>query len=293
MTLNEYQNRRDMTAKEFVEELKRRGCTYDQENGGILSANGKRKGHLATNGYKIVMIQKDKRCRYMCEQRCVWWWFHPDTDESMVVDHLNCDRGDNRIENLEAVTSAENARRTSERGRCNPPVGEKSGKTKLTDREALAIRYLQQQGMPRKDIAAFIVGDKAKAPRVTVDRIVNKVRFGHLEDPADIWAVYPTIVAATADTGLPEREQVINAAMGLSGEVGEVVDILKKHLYHKHPLDEDHLKEEVGDVLFYLTWLSVLVCGFDRAEIMLRNAAKLLHRYPNGFEADRSIHREE
>lgn len=280
-----------MTANEFVQELKNRGCYYDAQCGGICSKSGKRKGHLTTNGYRMVMFQKENQCHYICEHRAVWWWFHPDTDEELVIDHINCDRSDNRIENLQAVRQKENVRLTFERGRGNPRRGEDSGKTNITDREALTIRYLAQQGIPRKDIAAMIVGDKAKHPSVTVNRIINKTRFGHLEDPADIWTVYPMIVSATARTELPEREQMLNALLGLAGEAGEVVDLIKKHLYQGHELDKDHLQEELGDVLFYWTWLAVLVFGFDRAEIMIRNADKLKARYPDGFDAERSMHR--
>lgn len=280
-----------MDARSFVDELLERGCYYDPISGGIKSKNGKPKGHPATNGYRIVSFQKDGKIHYMCEHRAVWWMHHPETDESLVIDHINSDRSDNRLENLQAVTQIENVHLTFERGRGNTCKGEKSGKTNLTDREALAIRYLDQIGMPRKDISAFIVGDKAKHPQVTVNRIIERTRFGHLEDPADIWSVYPTIVSATAQTDSPKKEQISNACMGLCGEAGEVIDLLKKHLYHMHDLDEDELKKELGDVLFYWTWLAVLIFGFDRAEIMLRNAEKLQARYPDGFEAEKSLHR--
>lgn len=280
-----------MSVREFVAELRKRGCYYDAEHGGICSKTGKRKGRLATNGYKIVLLQKDKTDYYVCEHRAVWWWFNPNTDENMVIDHINSDRGDNRIENLQAVTQQENTRLTHERGRANICRGEDSGKTNLTNREAMTIRYLAQDGFPRKDIAAMIVGDKANHPLVTVNRIINGTRFGHLEDPADIWAVYPTIVSATARTELSTNDQIMNSILGLAGETGEVVDLVKKHLYQGHDLDKDLLMEELGDVLFYWTWLAVLIYGFDRAEIMLRNADKLKARYPYGFDPDKSQHR--
>ena len=281
-----------MQINEFINLLRERGCYYDEVNGGICSRNGKRKGHLATNGYKIVLLQKDKQQHYMCEQRVVWWWFHPETDINLVIDHINNDRSDNRIENLQAVTQQRNTQLTHERGRGNVCNGEKSSKTNLTDREAMTIRYLAQEGMPRKDIATMIVGDKAKHPLVTVNRIIERTRFGHLEDPADVWAVYPTIVSATARTDLPIEDQIANAAMGLAGEAGEVIDAIKKHLYQGHDIELDDIAEELGDVLFYWTWLAVLVFGFDRAEIMLRNAVKLKARYPEGFDSERSLHRQ-
>lgn len=281
-----------LSAKDFVALLRANGCSYDGKHGGILSKNGKSKGHMTTNGYKMVMLQKNGVEYYACEHRCVWWWHHPDTDDRLVIDHLNCDRADNRIENLEAVTSKENARRTQSRGRANTPRGERSGRAKLTDREALAIRYLNQIGVPREDIAAILLKDKSLHPRKMIDRVISKVRYGHLEDPSDIWCVYPAVVAASARTDLPRDAQINNALLGLSGEVGELVDLYKKHLYQGHPLDLDLVKEEAGDILFYLTWLIVLLEGMDRAEILLRNADKLQRRYPDGFSVERSVHRD-
>lgn len=281
-----------MNIQDFIKELKARGCYYDAVNGGIRSKNDIPKGHLCTNGYKMVQIQKDKKIYYQLEHRVVWWWFNSESDVKLVVDHINCDRGDNRIENLELVTIRENVRRTIARERNNPPVGEKSGKTKLIDREALTIRYLKQSGLSNKDIADWIVKDKAVHPCTTVSRIISGVRFGHLKDPTDIWAVYPVLVSATAKTDKPEREQLEEIALGLVGESGEVVDLIKKHLFQGHTIDPDKMKEELGDVLFYLTWLCVLVLGYDRTEVMLRNADKLSRRYPDGFSFERSINRE-
>lgn len=280
--------------KQFVELARKHGCAYDREKGGIVSKQGRPKGHLTTNGYKIVYIQDNGIDYYMCEQRVVWWWFHENDDAALVIDHLNSDRGDNRIENLEAVTQKENSRRMRERGRDNPARAERSGKTKLTNKEAMTIRYLAQKGMPRKDIIYFLhIDKKAKSPRQTVDRVIQGVRFGSVKDPADIWAVYPTIVAATARMDLPRDEQIKNALLGLAGEVGELLDIFKKHYYQGHPINNDELISEAGDILFYYTWLMVLCCGLDRAEIMLRNAAKLQERYPEGFSTERSLHRAE
>lgn len=81
------------------------------------------------------------------------------------------------------------------------------------------------------------------------------------------------------------------AALGLAGEVGEVVDHVKKHLFQGHSIDLDHLKNELGDVLWYFS-LACEACNFDLPDIMATNVAKLQKRYPNGFETERSMHRE-
>lgn len=81
------------------------------------------------------------------------------------------------------------------------------------------------------------------------------------------------------------------AALGLAGETGEVVDQVKKLLFQGHPLDPQHLKKELGDVFWYFE-LVLEACGFTLAEVMSCNVEKLRRRYPNGFEIERSLHRE-
>ena len=80
--------------------------------------------------------------------------------------------------------------------------------------------------------------------------------------------------------------------IGLCGETGECADIVKKFLFQGHKLDYDHLAEELGDVAWYLT-IAAHAIGYDLDEILLKNCEKLRKRYPDGFDPDRSINREE
>ena len=74
-------------------------------------------------------------------------------------------------------------------------------------------------------------------------------------------------------------------AMGLAGECGEVVDLLKKVEYHGRPLDRDALVKEAGDLYWYFTALR-LVLGISLDEVMAANVAKLRARYPDGFSIE-------
>lgn len=76
--------------------------------------------------------------------------------------------------------------------------------------------------------------------------------------------------------------RMINAALGLSGEAGEVVDIIKKHITYNKPLDLVALKSELGDVLWYV---SLMLTSIDSSfeEVMQMNIDKLKTRYPGGF----------
>ena len=89
-----------------------------------------------------------------------------------------------------------------------------------------------------------------------------------------------------------QQNLVTNMCMGISGETGEVIDIIKKHLYQGHELDKTHLIEELGDVMFYIVNLATLY-EIDMQIVLQKNVDKLLKRYPNGFSAERSVNRNE
>lgn len=78
--------------------------------------------------------------------------------------------------------------------------------------------------------------------------------------------------------------------MGLNGEAGECIDILKKHLFQGHDLDVDHIAKELGDVAWYLA-ISAHAINYDLDSIMAANIAKLQARYPDGFDAEHSRNR--
>lgn len=84
--------------------------------------------------------------------------------------------------------------------------------------------------------------------------------------------------------------RVLNGALGLSGEAGEFNDILKKHYFQGHPLDRDHLAKELGDIMWYVA-IAADAIGYDLDTIASMNVRKLEARYPNGFEADKSLNR--
>jgi NTP pyrophosphatase (non-canonical NTP hydrolase) len=97
---------------------------------------------------------------------------------------------------------------------------------------------------------------------------------------------YQEAVFRTMNTKISWREGMCNFLMGLAGEVGEVTEPVKKHLFHGKPLDLDKIKTELGDVLWYLTATADLM-GFSLEDIAQKNADKLMARYPNGFNAKR------
>lgn len=86
---------------------------------------------------------------------------------------------------------------------------------------------------------------------------------------------------------------VIYAAMGMCGEAGEASELIKKYAYHGHAIDTEHLARELGDVLWYVSYMAHLF-GYPLGKIMAMNQEKLAKRYPDGkFDAERSNNRKE
>ena len=105
---------------------------------------------------------------------------------------------------------------------------------------------------------------------------------------------YQTEAMRTASgvTAASDENLMLNGAMGLNGEAGEVIDILKKHIFQGHKLDKEHIAKELGDCLWYIA-VCAKGAGYSLDEIAEMNKAKLRKRYPGGFEADKSLHRAE
>ena len=80
--------------------------------------------------------------------------------------------------------------------------------------------------------------------------------------------------------------------MGLCGEAGEAIDVVKKHLAQGHELDRERLIKELGDVAWYLAETATAL-NITLEEVLEGNLRKLRARYPEGFDAQRSLHREE
>lgn len=102
---------------------------------------------------------------------------------------------------------------------------------------------------------------------------------------------YQQLAQRTASTGVLSSK-IENGILGLCGETGEIADVYKKYLYQGHELDREHMAEELGDVCWYVAELATGL-GVTLEEVMGSNIEKLRERYPEGFDAERSMHREE
>lgn len=89
----------------------------------------------------------------------------------------------------------------------------------------------------------------------------------------------------------PPTIHLLNAALGLCGEGGEVAEHVKKYHFHDHPLDKAALRKELGDVLWYVA-LACDALELQLGDVMAENIDKLRRRYPEGFDPDKSRNRE-
>ncbi len=101
---------------------------------------------------------------------------------------------------------------------------------------------------------------------------------------------YQKLAMTTLNPKLSEKDILINGVMGLCGEAGEAIDIVKKHLAQGHELDREHLIGELGDIAWYLAETAT-VLGVDLEEVLQRNIDKLRARYPEGFDTEKSKNR--
>lgn len=103
---------------------------------------------------------------------------------------------------------------------------------------------------------------------------------------------YQKLAMRTLNPEIDKKELILNAAMGLCGESGEVIDLVKKHLFQGHDLDDERLIKELGDVAWYLAEAATAL-NVDLLEILEKNIKKLENRFPDGFNSNRSINRGE
>ena len=102
---------------------------------------------------------------------------------------------------------------------------------------------------------------------------------------------YQKLAMTTLNPALSKKDVLINGVMGLCGESGEAIDIVKKWLAQGHELDKEKLAKELGDIAWYLAE-TAWALEIPLEEIFQANIDKLKKRYPQGFDSQRSIHRE-
>ena len=102
---------------------------------------------------------------------------------------------------------------------------------------------------------------------------------------------YQKLALKILNKNLDKKDILINSVMGLCGESGEAIDLVKKHLYQGHELDKERFAKELGDIAWYLAEAAHAI-NMDLDDIFKMNIEKLEKRYPNGFNQNNSINRD-
>lgn len=101
---------------------------------------------------------------------------------------------------------------------------------------------------------------------------------------------YQVLAMKTLNPALDKKDILINGVMGLCGESGEAIDIVKKWLAQGHELDRQKLAKELRDIAWYLAE-TARALDIPLEDILRDNIEKLAERYPQGFSSERSINR--
>lgn len=132
-----------------------------------------------------------------------------------------------------------------------------------------------------------------------INELANSIReFGdYIKELMNDTDSYTDLALKTLNKDVFEQKDLIlNASLGLSGEVGEVNDIIKKYMYHGHKLDDDTKEKiilELGDVCWYVALMAWAIDKTKFEDVLNKNIAKLEKRYHGEFSTEKSINRKE
>ncbi len=103
---------------------------------------------------------------------------------------------------------------------------------------------------------------------------------------------YQRLAMTTLNPELDKKDVLINSVMGLCGESGEAIDLVKKWLHQGHELDKQKLAKELGDIAWYLAE-AAFALDLPLEAVLQGNIEKLRARYPEGFATEKSVNRTE
>lgn len=102
---------------------------------------------------------------------------------------------------------------------------------------------------------------------------------------------YQKLAERTINTKLTIDDMTEHALHGMVSEIGELHGIYQK-IYQGHKFDKEHIQKELGDLLWFIAEYCTAM-GWNLEDIMKLNIEKLMERYPEGFDKEHSLHREE
>lgn len=167
----------------------------------------------------------------------------------------------------------------------------------LTDAELMEMVCAGSEGA-KKELSDRLLESSATSKHPTFsagDAVHNQEVWRASRRGHDTLDGYQVAAARTCNADLSTTDGLAMGALGLTGEAGEVADLVKKVIYHGHLLDDEmraRLVSELGDVLWYVAHVALML-DVRLSEVASVNVEKLHKRYPEGFDPERSINREE
>lgn len=238
-----------------------------------------------SHGYAVRNVRVDENKRKSVRMHRVI----ADTPKDKFTDHINGNKLDNRKSNLRNVNNAQNTKNAEKRAsatskykgvfyfkRRNDVHGKWAARIQ-NDGKSIRLGYFDSEIS-----AALAYNDAAIKYHKEYARL-NKLELIGIHE-------YQDKASRTMEKEKWFNTQISNYCMGLSGETGEVIDELKKVLYHGHDIDIENIKNELGDVMWYLAAIATTL-KIDLNEVAIMNVKKLEERYPEGFSNEKSINR--
>ena len=142
------------------------------------------------------------------------------------------------------------------------------------------------------DLSQYLVAELTAA-RFDIDDLkqtVTELQAGDDTEGKLTLERYQELACVTMPADEAYEKSLAIRSLGLAGEVGEVVELIKKHLGHGHELDKEKVAKELGDVLWYVATLAAAL-DISLGKVGEKNIDKLKARYPEGFSHEASRNR--
>lgn len=153
------------------------------------------------------------------------------------------------------------------------------------------VSFIEALESGKLDPTTEYLHDVAQALGTTVDRLLPREWLSPSPTLHMTMNGYQQAAARSINPALTKEEMLRHGLHGLAGEVGEIHSLFQK-VYQGHTLDPAHLKKETGDALWMISEICTAM-GWTLEDVAQTNIDKLLARFPNGFEVDKSLHRKE
>lgn len=162
-------------------------------------------------------------------------------------------------------------------------------KPRVFDEELQALKYIQETNNTIQKVFRYEDGKLTFLEPKLVGYGIEFVPVEPAQEEHKVYGLedYRNDIKRTMNKDLTHDQALTMLSMGLAGEAGELVDAMKKKVFHGHSLDRADVIKEMGDVLWYLINM-MNELGIEPEAVLKININKLKSRYPEGFSEEAS-----